>query len=345
MKAGKLSQTVWRRAVDKKLNKENNGRLTVPAVTENCMAVKTAQNDIELVTSAAVSGSNDEICIYALAKAWNDLAARAGKMQGISAQIWLPEDAVESNVKRIVASLQTICEQKGVPILGIQAEVSPVVRQNFIQITAVGAVQEAEMIHVENIKPGQEIILCGTIGLEGILRILDEREEELTQRFVPAFIRQIKGLKEQLFLDKAAEAAKTFAMRNDISDTLVMQQIGSGGIFAVLWELAEASGVGMEIDLNQIAIRQETVEICEYYQLNPYQMTSTGAMLMMTDDGAGLIKVLEKAGARAVRLGVTTADSARVITSAGETRYMDRPAPDEWMRWYHEGMQKGIIES
>lgn len=345
MKAGKLSQTVWRRAVDKKLKKEKDGRLTVPSVTENCMAVKATQNTIELVTSAAVSGSDDEICVYALAKAWNDLAARAGEMQGISAQIWLPVDAVESNVKRIIASLQTICEQKKIPILGIQAEVNPVVNQKLIQITAVGTAQESEMVCVENMKPGEEIILCGTIGLEGILRILDEREEELAKRFVPTFIRQIKGLKEELFLEKAAETAKAFAKKNQISDTFVMQQIGSGGIFAALWEMAEAAGVGMEIDLNQIAIRQETVEICEYYQLNPYQMTSTGAMLMVTEDGAGLIKVLEKAGARAVRLGVTTADSARVITSAGETRYMDRPAPDEWMRWYQEGMQKGIIES
>lgn len=93
--------------------------------------------------------------------------------------------------------------------------------------------------------------------------------------------------------------------------------------------------------MSQIAIRQETVEICEYYQLNPYQMTSTGGMLMVTKDGAGLIKVLEKAGARAVRLGVTTSENARVITSGDEKRYMDRPAPDEWMRWWEQEFRKG----
>lgn len=340
MKAGKLSQTVWRRAVEKQLNKETEGRLTVPAVTENCMAVKAEQDGIELVTSSAIAGTTEEICVYALAKAMNDLAVRAGKLQGISAQIWLPVEAEERDVKKIISSLQTICNQKEVPILGIQAEVNPAVCQKFVQITAVGTAKEEELIHIDHIKPGEEIILCGTIGLEGILRILDEREEELAKRFVPTFIRQINGLKDQLFLDKAANEAKAFAMKNGILDTFAMQQIGSGGILAALWEIAEAAGIGMEIDLNQIAIRQETVEICEYYQLNPYQMTSTGAILMVTKDGAGLIKVLEKAGARAVRLGVTTADNARVITSGGETRYMDRPAPDEWMRWYMQEFRK-----
>lgn len=341
MKAGKLSQTVWRRAVEKQLNKEADGRLTVPAVTESCMAVQSEESSIELTTSAAIFGTTENISTYALAKAMNELASRGAHLQGISAQIWLPISAEEADVKRMIKALQMICKEKNIPILGLQAEVNPVVSQNFIQITAMGAGKETEMFRSENIRPGQEIILCGTIGLEGILRILDEKEEELSKRFVPAFIRQIKGLRQQLFLDKAAAGAKEFAKERGMESTFAMQQIGSGGIFAALWEIAEAAQIGMEINMNQIGIRQETVEICEYYQLNPYQMTSTGGMLMVTEDGAGLIKALEKVGARAVRLGVTTAENARVITSGEEKRYMDRPAPDEWMRWHIEEFRKG----
>ena len=341
MKAGKLSQTVWRRAVEKQLNKAEDGRLTVPAVTESCMAVKTEADCIELTTSAAISGTTENISTYALAKAMNELAARGGELQGISVQIWLTPSAEEYEVKRIVQAFQKICKEKNIPILGLQAEVNPIVNQNFIQITAMGRGKETELFRPENIKPGQEIILCGTIGLEGILRILDEKEEELAKRFVPAFIRQIKDLRQQLFLEDAAKAAKEFAKQHGQQEAFAMQQIGSGGIFAALWEIAEAAQVGLEINMNQIAIRQETVEICEYYQLNPYQMTSTGGMLMMTEDGAGLIKALEKAGARAVRLGITTAENARVITSGEEKRYMDRPAPDEWMRWHIQEFRKG----
>lgn len=337
MKAGKLSQTVWRRSVEKQLNKEEK-RATVPAPAENCMAVRLEENETELVTSAHVFGATEKICVYALAKALNDLAARGGRLQGISAQLLLPTDAEEADVKRIVGTLQKICTQKQISILGLQAEVNPAVSEQFVQIIAIGSGKETEMFSAQNIRPGQEIILCGTIGLEGILRILDEREAELSKRFVPAFIRQIKELQSQLFLDEAIEAAKVFSNN---TDTLAMQQIGSGGIFAALWEMAEEAGVGLEIDLSKIAIRQETVEICEYYQLNPYQMTSTGGVLMVTEDGAGLIKALEKAGAGAVRLGVTTAENARVITSGTEKRYMDRPAPDEWMRWYMQEFRKG----
>ena len=39
-----------------------------------------------------------------------------------------------------------------------------------------------------------------------------------------------------------------------------MHDVTEGGIFGALWEMAEASGVGLEIDVKKIPIRQETVE-------------------------------------------------------------------------------------
>ena len=55
---------------------------------------------------------------------------------------------------------------------------------------------------------------------------------------------------------------------------------------------------------------------------------------MVTRDGNALVRCLEESGARASVLGGTTADHAKVITSGDEVRYLDRPAPDELMRWW-----------
>jgi hydrogenase expression/formation protein HypE len=38
--------------------------------------------------------------------------------------------------------------------------------------------------------------------------------------------------------------------------------------------MAEASGVGLEIDLKKIPVRQETIEICEFFGINPYELIS-----------------------------------------------------------------------
>ena len=111
----------------------------------------------------------------------------------------------------------------------------------------------------------------------------------------------------------------------------------SGGILAALWDLAEHAQIGLESDLGLMTLRQETVEICEFFHLNPYQMTSAGSFLLAADHAEEVIAVLKEAGARAGRLGVARAQNARVITSGEEVRYLDRPAPDELMRW--QGMR------
>lgn len=109
----------------------------------------------------------------------------------------------------------------------------------------------------------------------------------------------------------------------------VMHDITEGGIFGALWEMASAAGVGMDIDLKKIPIRQETVEICEYFGLNPYQIMSSGSMLIAADNGWGLVRELEKAGIPAAVIGTFTSGHDRIIRNGEERRYLDKPQTDE----------------
>ncbi len=48
--------------------------------------------------------------------------------------------------------------------------------------------------------------------------------------------------------------------------------LGEGGVLAGLWKMAEASEIGLFADLRKIPVRQETIEICERFNLNPYKL-------------------------------------------------------------------------
>ena len=103
---------------------------------------------------------------------------------------------------------------------------------------------------------------------------------------------------------------------------------------AALWEFAESSDVGMEVDLKKMSIKQETVEVCEYFHLNPYQLTSAGSVLIATDRGEELVSKFAEKGIQATVLGRTTVDKARVILGGEEKRFLDRPAADELLKIY-----------
>ena len=119
------------------------------------------------------------------------------------------------------------------------------------------------------------------------------------------------------------------------SGVSAMHDVTEGGIFGALWEMAEASGVGLDVDLKKIPVRQETIEICEFYGINPYRLISSGSMLMATTDGNKMVRELEKAGIHAVVIGKVTEGKDRVIRKDEEEHsFLERPKTDELYNIY-----------
>lgn len=334
MRVGNVSQTVWKRSVLKQLHREPAASLLRISMAEMCTAlpINENKNTVFVTAEVSVSGNSVSIGYYALVKALNDLMTRGGEPSAVQVYITLPTSAKEKDVQALVKEMKELCELHCVSIAGIRVEVNAALVQKMVHVTAMGMGDQETLLAPENGRSGQDIILCGSVALEGMERILDECEAELRARFAPAFLRQMKALRGELLQDKAIQAAKGYAD--------VMQQIGSGGIFATLWEVAEAAKVGLQVDLKKMTVCQETVEVCEFYRLNPYQMTSAGGILMLTEDGDTLLERLRSCGARAVRIGYTTAENARVITSGEEIRFLDRPAPDELSLWQEQRLWK-----
>lgn len=310
-----------------------------PVWEERCSALQKSEGDTLLWSSATAAGDSGNIGYYASLKAAGDIAAQGGCAKGVSLRFQLPVHAEEEQLKALAAGTRDACDGMQIPVTAVEGEVCPYVSHTIAVAVAAGTASASSLLP-RHVYPGQEILLCGYIGLEGTLRILDEARGELGTRFIPAFLQQAVEMKKDLVVPQAIERVCRIRTegegRENRSCVTAVRQIGSGGIFAALWELCEEINMGFEADLFQMTLKQETVEICEFYQLNPYQMTSAGSYLIVTDHADEVLEVLEKVGARAGRLGVIKAQNARVITSGEETRYLDRPAPDELMRWWEQ---------
>ena len=96
-----------------------------------------------------------------------------------------------------------------------------------------------------------------------------------------------------------------------------------------LWELGQCSGVGLEIDLKKIPIRQETIEICEFFDLNPYKLLSGGSLLLAAADGNALVHAIRQAGEEAVIIGRTIDSNDRVLINGEERRFLETTQTDE----------------
>lgn len=328
MKIGKVSQTVLKRSMLKPLQFHREESIIEPSVEEMCYGVTCKEDEELLISNAVLFGDEKDLGVFAMAQVVNDLATRGAQAVGISVHIMLPPYAYESRLKAMMEYIERAGSAHAIQVLCAKAEVSPVISKAVVHMNGVGVLKKGELIQSSKGSAGQDIVLLKWIGLEGTFRAMREKEEELLKRFVPTFLSQIRQMEPEVFSADAIAIAKEHGAS-------AMQQITSGGILAALWEMAEASDVGMEVDMKKMAIRQETVEICEFCHLNPYQLTSAGSVLIFTERGEELVQRYEELGIQATLLGRTTADSERVILGGEEKRFLDRPAPDELLKLYN----------
>lgn len=335
MRPGKITQTAWRRTAGRQIHAEDDNNMFTLSPWETCSGFQTEAGDGYVWTDAHAAGDNVRTGYYAVYHAAGELAARGVRALGAAVYVMLPQGSREEQLAGIAAGVERACRELEIPVTDFQGEVSGAVVHTVVSVSAAGVRQDQKKMPAANsaktsrqeAAAHREIIMCGYAGLEGTLRILDEAQTELETRFVSAFLEQTKGLTVELA--RPGQILKVFECDRNAS----VRQIGSGGILAALWELAETAGIGFEIDMPQIALKQETVEICEFYRLNPYLMTSAGSYLILTGKGEDVIRALEETGAQAVRLGAARDQNARVIKNGGEIRYLDRPAPDELEIW------------
>lgn len=324
MKTGKVSQTVLKRSVLKQMKESGREWILPAAAHEMCGCIESSA-DRTVVSSSTMYGNSMHLPVYAMAKTVNDLASRGARPSGVGIQILLPPEVHESRLREMAEEAARAGRAHAVQILTADVQVSPVVRTAVISVHGVGVQNREETVEPGMGCPGQDIVLLGWVGLEGSLRLLDEKKEELKERFVPAFFHPLEKKRDEIF------ASEAIALTRE-SSVQAMQQISEGGILAALWDLSEAAGTGLSVNMKQMSIRQETVELCEFYHLNPYQLTSNGSILAAAPDGQELCDRLCEKGIKASVLGKLTEGREKVILNGEEKRYLDRPAPDELTR-------------
>lgn len=182
--------------------------------------------------------------------------------------------------------------------------------------------------HIEKITPGQDIVMTGFIALEGTARLAKEQRERLLKTLPEELLDEAEGFLK--YLTRVPEAA--VAIQHGAT---AMLTVGDGGIMTALWKLAGYSGTGMRVGMREIPVKQETIEICEVLEVNPYHLLSGGCALLTADNGHRLCADLKELGYAAAVIGHITADNDKAIINGDSLGFINRPQTDEYIR-FHE---------
>ena len=204
------------------------------------------------------------------------------------------------------------------------------------------------------LKPGDELVVACPVALKGTSVIAKNKKDKLAERFSAGFIQNCislwsdygaqRNVESQTVVDKQSDTHSNIQVgveggqsepRSIVWKTAqeagasALYAMGEGGFLSALWKMAEASEVGLEADFRKVPIRQETIEVCEIFDLNPYKLQAEGAVLIGIRGGEALVQRLRNEGFMAEIIGQTNSGNDRLLYSGGSARYLERPAEDE----------------
>lgn len=273
--------------------------------------------------STAVAGNNEGMAELAVYRACNSLAAAGGCVRAVTVQLMLPETMEEAGLKQTMQEILTACERTGAVLNQGHTQVSPSVSERVVSVTAIG--EKEEKLTLSETVAGSELVMTKTAGLAGAVLLAEAYREALHERYTYAFIDKARARRTELDAHEEADLLLNLGIVH-------VHDVAEGGVFGAVWELAERLQAGVEIDLKKIPILQETVEICEYFDINPYQLRGDGALLFLTHDSAIIIEKLEELGIPAAVIGRMTGGNDRVLVNEEEVRHLEPNRVEEFER-------------
>ncbi|MBP3728353.1 MAG: AIR synthase family protein [Pseudobutyrivibrio sp.] len=321
MEIGKLKESVLKRSVIKQLHVKRPEVGSGPSIGEDCATLQVGPDEEIVMSTDPITGTASDIGELAVTVSINDLASAGAEPIGILLTILLTPRMREAKLKAIMEQVDNACKRYNVQVMGGHTEVTEVVNQPLISVTAVGKVKKGQMVSTGGAKPGMDLVVTKWIGLEGTSIIAKDHEEDLLTRLPKNLVDTAKGFDKYLSVLPESRVAVEHGVA-------AMHDITEGGIFGALWEMGEASGVGLDVDLKSIPVKQETIEVCEFFGINPYELISSGAMLIATNDGNGLVRKLAEAGVASAIIGKSNSSNDKRVISGDEVRFLEPPKAD-----------------
>lgn len=339
MKEGKVSQAVLERSIIRSIKNKNDNIIKGAQIGGDVSLLCSDSEEIIAVTtrSAVLDDMNKsgegyfsklEYCFVNLV---NHIVCGNAKPKNLMVSIVFPQKSEEKYLKQIMKNLNSLCEDNGMYITGGNTQVSSAVEYPVITLTCIGFSQfnREDKRDIANKNTAnkdivnKDIVVTGNVGAFGTAIAAVEYKDVLNKKLPKHLIASAIEFSKESIAAKAALSAYE-------NGALAMHDAAEGGIFAALWEFAYANKVGITVDVKKLPIKQETVEICEVLQINPYEFVSTGVLVIAADNGKELCRILKDKKIDAVVVGRTTDTKDRVLINDEEKRFLN-PANQDYI--------------
>ncbi len=328
--AGKLPANTLAALLDRHTRHDDPAVIVAPAPGFDAAVVRPGADII--VKSDPITFSTASPADYLVAVNANDIACLGGIPRWLTVTALFPHGTTtEADVAAAFETLARSCERIGVSLVGGHTEITPAVDRLILSGTMFGVPGEHGTLVPGGAQPGDEIFMTQAAGIEGSSIIATE---------VPPA--QLDGISADVIATAASylhapgiSIVNAARIAREFDAVTAMHDPTEGGVATAIHELADASGLGFEVDLDRIPVWPATRALTDHFDISPLGLISSGVLLFAASPGAepAIQDAFNSSGIPVARIGAFLTDpDRRIARSRAGQQPMPRYDADEITR-------------
>lgn len=230
----------------------------------------------------------------------NDVVTSGAEPRWLLVTALLPKGYLKKEAEELMRDLVEACRELNISLIGGHSEVTEAVNQPTLIGFMLGEGKRELLLTPEKVEAGDDIILSKGIAIEGTSIIAREREKALARFLAQSTIDRAKNF----LFDPGISVVKE-AMILSRAGARYLHDPTEGGIKAGVYEVGYAAKKGVEVKEESIHVYPETSEICHIFNLDPYALLASGALLAVIprEKTPSALEKLGKSGILAQKIG------------------------------------------
>ncbi|MCH8814591.1 MAG: hydrogenase expression/formation protein [Chloroflexi bacterium] len=303
-----------------------------PGVGRDAAVIDNGGPSLLVAKSDPITFASDLIGWYAVHVNANDVACLGAKPAWFLATILLPEGATEELAETIFGQVKGACESLQIELVGGHTEVTLGIDRPIVIGSLLGEVSRERLVRPDGAKPGDALILTKGIAVEGTSVLARESQDRLTELGVDAT--SLTTAADYVY-DPGISVITEARAACDAVQVHAMHDPTEGGLSTALYEMAEASNVGIAVDPGSIEVLPETKTLCSAASLDPLGLLASGSLLVAVAESEhrSALAAIRSIGVAAERIGTFVESETGVIMVGNTETDMPRFARDEVARF------------
>jgi hydrogenase maturation factor len=270
---GKIPIDILKEVVFKNLGAERSEVVLGPTAGVDGAVLDVGSKNA-IVSMDPITGAVERIGWEAININANDVATFGVEPAFFFSCLLLPENADSKIVETISTQMNAAAKELGIAIVGGHCESTPGLANPIVVGCVMGLTEKGKYVTAAGAKAGDKLILTKSAGIEGTAILASDREEQLKKVFTLSTLESAKRFYSQISVVKdALTAYRTGGVH-------AMHDPTEGGILNGIHEMADVADLGVRVFEEKIMVEPETAKICRYYEIDPLQLISSGALLI-----------------------------------------------------------------